>query len=174
MVISTELLVPGDVICIHPSQKQEILCDAVLIEGSCSMDESILTGESYPVTKVQLSKNFSLSIFNYNSIQLAVPNDGTPFHYDQHRRHLLFSGTQLIQGRAGFNKSHLKAVVIRTGFMTCKGELVRAILFPKPASFHFYHDILKCAMLMGCIGIGGTVYSTYVWIRNGVSSKCTT
>lgn len=52
--------------------------------------------------------------------------------------------------------------------MTYKGELVRTILFPRPASFRFYHDILKCAMLMGFIGICGTVYSSYVWIRNGV------
>ena len=62
--ISTELLVPGDVICIHPSRMQEIPCDAVLIAGSCSMDESMLTGENYPVTKVQ-SLTFSFkSKFN--------------------------------------------------------------------------------------------------------------
>ena len=52
-VLTTEL-VPGDVICINPSKIQEIQCDAVLIEGSCSIDESMLTGESYPITKVPL------------------------------------------------------------------------------------------------------------------------
>ena len=50
--LPTTELVPGDVICINPSEIQEIQCDAVLIEGSCSIDESMLTGESYPITKV--------------------------------------------------------------------------------------------------------------------------
>ena len=46
---------------------------------------------------------------------MAVPNDDTEFRYHEHRRHLLFCGTQLIQGRAEFNQTYLKAVVIRTG-----------------------------------------------------------
>ena len=37
---------------IKPEETQLLHCDAVLIEGSCSIDESILTGESYPITKV--------------------------------------------------------------------------------------------------------------------------
>ena len=50
--ILTTQLVPGDVVCINPSEIQELHCDAVLVEGSCSVDESMLTGESYPITKV--------------------------------------------------------------------------------------------------------------------------
>ena len=52
--------------------------------------------------------------------------------------------------------------------MTSKGELIRAILFPKPADFKFYQDILKCALLIGVFGLAGTIYSTYAWIMNGV------
>ena len=50
--MSTTELVPGDIICIEPEKCQTIHCDAVLIEGTCSMDESMLTGESYPISKV--------------------------------------------------------------------------------------------------------------------------
>jgi P-type E1-E2 ATPase len=50
--MSTTELVPGDIICIEPEKSQVIHCDAVLIEGTCSMDESMLTGESHPISKV--------------------------------------------------------------------------------------------------------------------------
>lgn len=53
-IISTTCLVPGDLICIRPQETQSLHCDAVLIEGTCSVDESMLTGESYPITKVLL------------------------------------------------------------------------------------------------------------------------
>ena len=47
---------------------------------------------------------------------MAVPNDNAiTFKYNEHRRHLLFCGTQLIQGRAESNSTYIKAVVIRTG-----------------------------------------------------------
>lgn len=52
--------------------------------------------------------------------------------------------------------------------MTSKGELIRAILHPKPIDLRFYSDLLKCAMLFLLFGLGGMIYSLYVWIRNGV------
>ena len=53
-IISTMDLVPGDVICIDPALEcnTSIYCDVILLEGTCSMDESMLTGESHPIAKV--------------------------------------------------------------------------------------------------------------------------
>ncbi|XP_048519265.1 polyamine-transporting ATPase 13A3-like, partial [Dendroctonus ponderosae] len=48
--ISTTALVPGDVIVVPP-QGCQMHCDAVLLRGSCVVNESMLTGESVPVTK---------------------------------------------------------------------------------------------------------------------------
>lgn len=51
--ILSQNLVPGDILCINPhDEKIPFHCDAVLIEGTCSVDESMLTGESKPITKV--------------------------------------------------------------------------------------------------------------------------
>ncbi|KAI9554376.1 hypothetical protein GHT06_019648 [Daphnia sinensis] len=128
--ILTQQLVPGDILCINPlDDKVPFHCDAVLIEGTCSVDESMLTGESYPITK------------------MPVPEDHEIFEYEVHKRHILFNGTQLLQGRPEGNNVFLKAVVIRTGFMTSKGELIRAILFPKPIHFRFYADLIQVAIL---------------------------
>ena len=52
--------------------------------------------------------------------------------------------------------------------MTSKGELIRAILFPKPIHFRFYADLIQVAILFLVFGLGGMIYSTYTWIRNGV------
>ena len=52
--------------------------------------------------------------------------------------------------------------------MTSKGELIRAILFPKPIHFRFYNDLLKVTLLFLVIGLGGMIYTVYTWIRNGV------
>lgn len=63
----------------------------------------------------------------------------------------------------------LITLVEKLGYMTSKGELIRAILFPKPIHFRFYTDLLKVAGLFCVIGLAGMAYSIYVWIRNGVT-----
>lgn len=101
-VISTDLLVPGDVLEI-PSHGCIMHCDALLLTGTCIVNESMLTGESVPVTKI------------------ALPNL-SDLLYDQkeHSRHTLFCGTKIIQTRY-FGNEKVLAVVIRTGFSTAKG-----------------------------------------------------
>jgi cation-transporting P-type ATPase 13A2 len=45
--------------------------------------------------------------------------------------------------------------VIRTAFVTTKGNLVRDILYPKPSKFKFYEDSLKFVFGMGIIALIG-------------------
>lgn len=51
--IPSEHLVPGDVVVIPP-QGCMMQCDAVLLQGNCIVNESMLTGESVPVTKTAI------------------------------------------------------------------------------------------------------------------------
>ena len=53
--ISSNELVPGDVIEI-PAHGCLMACDAVLVSGTCIVNESMLTGESVPVTKAALTQ----------------------------------------------------------------------------------------------------------------------
>uniref|UniRef100_A0A7N5ZZN4 Polyamine-transporting ATPase 13A2 n=1 Tax=Anabas testudineus TaxID=64144 RepID=A0A7N5ZZN4_ANATE len=81
--MSTEL-VPGDVISI-PANGMIMPCDAVLIHGNCIVNESMLTGESVPVTKTGLPSSGDEATSSYS--------------IEEHKRHTLFCGTHVIQTR---------------------------------------------------------------------------
>ncbi|CAH8619917.1 unnamed protein product [Heterobilharzia americana] len=53
MLVDSTELVPGDLIAI-PSSGCLMQCDAVLLMGNCIVNESSLTGESVPITKIPL------------------------------------------------------------------------------------------------------------------------
>ena len=129
-------------------------CDAVLLNGNVIVNESLLTGESLPITKVPLDTSCSSST---RQLKLNVKD---------HSRHILFSGTQVIQTRY-YGHERLKAIVIRTGFNTTKGELVRSILHPKPLNFQFKSDLNKYVLGLFAIALGGIIYSLTLKIRRG-------
>ena len=148
-VDSSELL-PGDVFEI-PADGLLLSCDAVLIVGGVVVNESMLTGESVPVTKVALPAA-------EDSVEQSL------FNIELHKSHVLFCGTQVIQTRSEI----VRAMVIRTGFSTAKGQLVRSIMFPKPAQFRFYSDSYKFIGLLACLGLVGFIYSVVILLHNGV------
>ncbi|XP_071841062.1 polyamine-transporting ATPase 13A3-like isoform X2 [Apostichopus japonicus] len=144
--ISSRFLVPGDVILI-PRKGCIMSCDAALITGNCIVNESMLTGESVPVTKTPLPN--------------PPATEGAPvscYDVENHKRHTLFGGTHVIQTRS-YGPESVKAVIIRTGFLTMKGELVRSILFPKPVGFKFYRDSMKFIGLLVILALAGIAYS---------------
>lgn len=150
--LSSKELVPGDQVLLPTNGGYTVECDAVLVEGSCVVNESMLTGESIPVTKV------------------SIPEEEVKFNYDQQRQYILYQGTEVMQAKSR-QGNYCKAVVIRTGFLTTKGELVRAILFPPPLDFAFYSDFLKSVRVFLCLGLVGMTYSLYMWISIGGSFK---
>ncbi|MBR5419097.1 HAD-IC family P-type ATPase [Candidatus Saccharibacteria bacterium] len=94
--IDAEELVPGDYILLESGDK--ISADARIVEAqNFTADESILTGESVPVSKIS------------NKIRLNHAALG-----DQ--RNMVFSGTTVISGRA-------KAIVVGTGLNTELGKI---------------------------------------------------
>ena len=87
-------------------------------------------------------------------------------------RHFLFSGTKIIRARRpqeGLDEEAVAlGVVVRTGFNTTKGSLVRSMLFPKPSGFKFYEDAFRYISVMGGIAAIGFIASLVNFVRLGV------
>ncbi|KAI8989576.1 hypothetical protein BDB01DRAFT_782373 [Pilobolus umbonatus] len=156
-IISSIDLVPGDLIDI--TNINTVPCDAMLVTGDCILNESMLTGESVPVSKSPI-----------NDIVLRKMNLSTSTVPAEISKHFLFMGTKMVRVRGGDNVSVATAVVSRTGFSSAKGALVRTMLFPKPNNFRFYRDSFRFIGVLSIIALIGFMISSINFIRLGIDS----
>ncbi|XP_053546238.1 polyamine-transporting ATPase 13A2 isoform X2 [Bombina bombina] len=91
----------------------------------------------------------------------------TLYSSEEHRRHTLFCGTQVIQAKT-YLEAEVIAVVTRTGFCTIKGNLISSILHPKPIKFKFYEDSIKFVLVLAVFAIIGNIYSIVILIKHKV------
>ena len=88
-------------------------------------------------------------------------------------RHFLFSGTKIVRARrpqeGQDDEAVALAMVVRTGFNTTKGSLVRSMLFPKPSGFKFYKDAFRYISVMACIAGVGFIASFINFVHLEVS-----
>lgn len=109
-----------------------------------------LTGESVPVTK-------------------TPPHSSSTEFYDSsiHKRHTVYCGTHVLQTRY-YEGKYVLARVVRTGFNTSKGSLVKSILFPTPVGLQFYKDSLKFVFVLFVIAAFGMGFCLYMYITRHV------
>lgn len=122
-VAGTELL-PGDVVSIgraagQDGEEKAVPADMLILAGNAIVNEAILTGESTPQWKV--------------SITGRGPEERLSSKRD--KNHILFGGTKILQHTPD-KTFQMKtpdggclAIVLRTGFETTQGKLMRTILF---------------------------------------------
>lgn len=160
-VDSTEL-VPGDVYEVTDPALNQFPCDSLLLSGDCIVNESMLTGESIPVSKLPVS-NSSLELLDLSASAV----------HPEVARHMLFSGTKIIRARRPHedhedDEAAALAMVVRTGFNTTKGALIRSMLFPKPSGFKFYRDSFRYISVMAIIAMIGFVASFINFVHLGL------
>ena len=120
------------------------------------------TGESIPVSKVPLTDD-ALSLFDPSAASI----------HPVLARNFLFCGTRVIRARRpqelDDDEAVALAMVVRTGFNTTKGALVRSMLFPKPLGFKFYQDSFRYISVMACVAAIGFIVSFVNFIRLGMT-----
>ncbi|KAL5382749.1 hypothetical protein DPSP01_006308 [Paraphaeosphaeria sporulosa] len=156
-------LVPGDVYEVTDPSLTQLPCDSLLLSGDCIVNESMLTGESVPVSKIPMTDE-----------ALEVLDLGASTIHPEIARHMLFSGTKIIRARRPHEddsdeEAAALAMVVRTGFNTTKGALVRSMLFPKPSGFKFYRDSFRYISVMAGIAMIGFVASFINFIHFGLA-----
>ena len=122
--------------------QKKIPADCLLIQGEVVVNESLLTGESIPVVR----SCCTLDNMSKSSEVLA--------------------GTECIQSR-----NNPEAIVIRTGFRSAKGELLRQIKFPSDTKFRFVTDTLKFIAFMSVLAFTGFAWTVPSLLKIGVSNS---
>lgn len=87
---------PGDILLID--KPLQVPCDLILLKGECAVNESMLTGESIPLTKDSFTDKLA-------------------------KRNILYGGTEIIQ-----IKEKIYCYVYRTGFYTEQGNLIKKMM----------------------------------------------
>ncbi|CCH44280.1 putative membrane protein [Wickerhamomyces ciferrii] len=154
-------LVPGDIYEISDPSLVNFPCDSVLLSGDCIVNESMLTGESVPVSKLPATRE-TLDVLIKDSLKTQI----SPFLAKSY----LFNGTKIIRVRHPYGDPAM-ALVVRTGFSTTKGALLRSMLFPKPVGFKFYEDSFKYIGFMTMIACIGFIFSTINFIKLGLGPR---
>lgn len=91
-------------------------------------------------------------------MKTPIPNSCQMYESKEHGRHTLYCGTEILQTRFYGNK-HVLALVIRTGFSTTKGAVMRTLLYPAHADHKFEQHSYKFVMFLAVIAVIGFTYT---------------
>lgn len=133
-IVNATELYPGDKIKVRGGPA---VCDFVLVEGACTVDESMLTGESMPIQKTEAQK--SPEIYN--------PEGHT------HKKHTVFCGTTVLD----IGSTPPIAIITFTGGNTLKGVQIRSIMTPTELPFKFNTEVQVVMGILMTFAICGFV-----------------
>ena len=140
---------------VRGASETTVPADLLLLSGTCIVNEAMLSGETTPLLK--------------ESIELLEGHERLDLD-THHKGNVLFSGTKILQAGSGgvpTPDGGCLAVVLRTGFGTAQGQLVRTMIF---SSERVSANNMESFLFIGFLLIFAVAASWYVWV-NGESYR---
>ncbi len=139
ILIAAEELVPGDILILNEGDK--IPADARILEAHfLQVDESILTGESRPQTKITDALREEIALTD--------------------RKNCVFSGTIITKGRA-------KAIVYATGMKTQIGQIATMVDVAKTSETPLQHTLEHLGKILGLLCVAVTIPGLVIGLIKG-------
>ncbi|KAK7062599.1 putative cation-transporting ATPase 1 [Paramarasmius palmivorus] len=148
----------------HPDEETTVPADILLLHGQVIVNEAMLSGESTPLVKEGADL-----LIDEQAHGVGLDVDGA------HKGVVVFSGTKILQATGSSNVSDgvpeppLKTpdggclgVVLRTGFGTAQGQLVRTMIF---STERVSANNLESFLFIGFLLIFAIAASAYVWTK---------
>ncbi|KCZ79432.1 hypothetical protein H312_03183 [Anncaliia algerae PRA339] len=151
--VDAKYVYPGNIILID--RTKDFPCDVKILDGELIVDESFLTGESFPVVK-------SCGNFVYSGTKILQSKGSGTFLVDTKKeedvvrvKHLplkrrnkskIKNGTEMVDRKEEqtlqvFNLA--VGLVLKTGQETTKGKLLKSIICPPPCDYKFLNESKK-------------------------------
>lgn len=155
-VLKTNELLPMDLVSVtRSSDDTAIPCDLLLVDGSCIVNEAMLSGESTPLLKESIKLRPGNEILQIDGID---------------KNSILHGGTKALQVTpADFNSSipptpdhGALAVVTKTGFETSQGSLVRVMIYSAERISVGNKEALYFILFLLVFAV---IASWYVWVE---------
>ncbi|KAL6162049.1 putative cation-transporting ATPase 1 [Exserohilum turcicum] len=163
--VMSDKLLPGDVVSVGRTKEDSgVACDMLLLEGSAIVNEAMLSGESTPVLKesVQLRpgdariepEGLDKNSFLWGGTKVLQVSHGNSAEEDGGVVPILSSGVPPPPDKGAI------AVVIKTGFETNQGSLVRTMIF---ATERVSANNVEALFFILFLTIFAVAASWYVW-----------
>jgi cation-transporting ATPase 13A1 len=148
-------------------------CDVLLLTGSCVVNESMLSGESTPLRKEALEIETS----SEQQLRLEI-DEGTSM---QHKKHVLYGGTRVLQHTCSTTSKRIKipsppdngciAYVLRTGFGTTQGSLMRTILYSSQRVTANNAEAMWFILFLLCFAVIASIYVLQEGLKDASRSR---
>lgn len=192
---STELL-PGDLTILRrEGEEQMVPCDLLLLTGHCITNEAMLTGESTPQMKEPLSSK-SLAELNSGALNVvkdklhvifggtkilqhsnprtsAAPSSSSPSSSSDDSITPAASPDPVLAGFSGPLAVHdgCLCYVLRTGFQTGQGKLVRTILFSSERVTENNRESFMFIFILLLFALAASGYVLYEGLKDEARSR---